>query len=745
MTRSPATLRPFATSSFRMFALLLSACGAVAPAQDSRSQETRLTLEGLYHPTERRPVVGGVATQLAWLSDGVLQETRLNRATGGVELVRVDPQSWEGKPLLDEAATLSALLKAGAAEGDAKAALAGGGLVWSEQRTSFVVAVGDDLFHVGLADGQGRRLTNAAGSEDEATYSPDGARVAYVRGSDLYVATVADGVETRLTRDGSPLLLNGRLDWVYQEELYGRGTWKGFWWSPDSSRIAFLQLDESKVPEFSVFDHRPLHQETHTARYPKVGDPNPTARLGVVPAAGGPVVWMQDRHAGKETLIANVGWAPDGRVLAQVQNRAQTWLELAVHDAEGRATVLLTETTKAWVERSQMPTWLPDGSFLWESDRDGFRHVYRHAADGSLLNAVTKGAWDVVEVHGVDAKGETLYFGAKERSPITTDVYKIGIDGAGLKRISQEEGTHMMVRFSPDFSSYLEVFTDVMTPVRQILRDGEGRELRVVDANPSAGWRAARKGKVTFQQVPTRDGFPLETMLILPPDFDPAKRHPVMTFVYGGPNTPQVRNAFTRNSLFYFLLAEEGYVVWLCDNRSASGKGIGSAWGVHRNLGEQELKDQLDALEWLKKHPWVDGSRVGIHGWSYGGYLTAYALTHCDAYKCGVAGAPVTDWRLYDSIYTERLMGLLAENPEGYAKSSVLAAAKNLSGKLLVIHGTMDDNVHPQNSLQLLDALHAAGKRVEFMLLPGSDHSPRALDDQWGLYSALYDFIKRSL
>ncbi len=715
-------------------------------AQAPDADTGRLSLESLYHPTLRKPLVGGANTQLAWLSDGVLQLMRSNAQKGGVELLKVDPQSWETTPLLDESAVLGALQKAGVAEGAAKQALLGGGLVWNQQRSAFVVAVGGDLYYVDIAQADGRRLTRTEGDEDEVLFSPDGARVAFLRGNDLYVSAAVDGVETRLTTDGSGAVFNGRLDWVYQEELYGRGNWRGFWWSPDSQKIAYLQLDESKVPTFTVVDHRPVHQRLLTANYPKVGDPNPTAKLGVVGVSGGATQWMADPYSGQEILISNVGWAPDGRVLAQWQNRAQTWADLLVFDADGKPKSLLRETTKAWVERAgAMPVWLADGSFLFESDRDGFRHVYRHAADGSILNAVTAGKWDVVEVHGVDAKTSEIYFSAKERSPITTDVYKCGLDGKGLQRLTEEAGQHMNVRFSPDFSYFLGLWTDVDHPIQQHLRSGAGKLLRTIDANPSPGFKALKKGALTFQTVPASDGFPMESMLIKPPDFDPAKKYPVMTFLYGGPNAPMVKNAFTRNSLFYYLLAQDGYVVWQLDNRSASGKGWGSAWPIHKNLGELELKDQLDGLAWLKQQPWVDGSRIGIHGWSYGGYMTLVAMTRSDVFKCGISGAPVTDWRLYDTIYTERYMGLITENREGYEKSSVVSSAKNLSGKLLLIHGTLDDNVHPQNTLWFLDALHAAGKNCEVMLLPGSDHSPRALDDQWGVYSAMYDFIKRNL
>ncbi|HYC76632.1 MAG TPA: S9 family peptidase [Planctomycetota bacterium] len=741
-------VRPSRRSS--AFAALRLACvlaGALPlVAQDTRPADVPFTLEDLYHPTSRRPLVVASLTSLEWLSDGVLQETRLNRAKRTAELHRIDPKTWESSPLLDESAVLAALTRAGASENAAREALGGGDLVWNEQRSGFVIAVDDDLFHVAVATGDGRRLTKTAGSEDEALFSPDGTKVAFLRGNDLYVASVVEGTETRLTRDGSETILNGRLDWVYQEELYGRGEWRGFWWSPDSSKLAYLRLDESKVPTFVVVDHRPLHQESHVAHYPKVGDPNPDARLGVVAATGGETRWMSDPYAGQEILISNVGWAADGRLLAQWQDRAQTWLDLVAFDDEGRGRTLLRETTKAWVERvGTMPRWLADGSFLWESDRDGFRHVYRHAADGSLLNPVTSGAWDVTEVHGVDEARGLLFFSAKERSPLTVDVYRVGLDGKELRRLTDRAGTHMMTRFSPDFAWFLDVVSDVDTPPQQSLHDGDGKVVRVIDANPAPAWRRARKGKVSFQQVKARDGVMLESMLVLPPDLPADAKIPTFVFLYGGPNAPQVADRFTRQIGFFHLLAQEGYATWVCDNRAASGKGWGSAWPVHRNFGEVELRDTLDGLEWVKAQPWCDPSRLAVHGWSYGGYMTLYAMTRTDVFKCGVAGAPVTDWRLYDTIYTERYMGLLADNAEGYDKSSILKRAADLKGKLLLIHGTMDDNVHPQNTLQLVDALHAAGKRCELMMLPGSDHSPRAPGNVWGQYSAIYDFIKRNL
>ncbi len=719
---------------------------AVVCAQDAG----RLTLERLYHPTLRQPVVGTPGTQLAWLADGVLQETRVDRRKRTVDVFRVDPKSGETAPLVDAQKVTQALSAAGAPADALAAAVAGGGFVWSDIRDAFVLDIGGDLFYMSLAMGKAQRLTNRPGEEEEATFSPSGTMVAFVRANDIYVSNVADGVETRLTQNGSPTQLNGKLDWVYQEEIYGRGNWKGYWWSPDSKAIAYLSLDESKVPAFTVLDHRTLHQDAHTAAYPKVGDPNPLVKLGVVAAAGGPTVWTKIPQPLDDALIVNVGWTPDARLQAQVQNRAQTWLELRTFASDGESSVVIRETTKAWVERLEMPLWLKDGSFLWESDRDGRHHVYRVAADGKLLNAVTAGAWDVRKVHGVDARQEVLYFSGTERSAIGEDVYRVALDGTKLKRLTEAAGTHSQVRFSPDFRYFVEMWSDVNTPAQQSIRDNEGKLVRVVDANESPAWAAVKKARISFQQVQTHDGFPMETMLMLPPDLDPehppeGKKFPVLCFIYGGPSTPMVKNMLNRYVLFHTLLCQEGYIVWVCDNRSASGKGWGSAWGVWKNMGEQELADQLEGLAWLRQKPFVDSSRVGIWGWSYGGYMTLYSLTHSDQFKMGIAGAPVTDWRLYDSIYTERYMGLLSENEAGYVKCSPLGSVANLSGKLLVLHGTMDDNVHPQNTLRLLDEIQRLGKSCELMLLPGSDHSPRTPPNQWGQYKTMYDFIKREL
>jgi dipeptidyl-peptidase-4 len=720
-----------------MSARALLASLLLAPVLAAQGTD-QITLESLAHPAKRVTYAGMPGTRLDWLPDGALVQTR--REGDQVALLRVDPTTWEARPLLEAPRLQAALTAAGAPEAAAKAALGRGAFTWNEGRSAFLLEIGADLYSVDLRAGSARRL--AGDHPDEPTFSPDGRQVAFLRGNDLCCVEVATGRETRLTTGGSETVFNGRLDWVYQEEVYGRGSFRAFWWAPDSKRLAYLSLDETKVPVFTLMDDRFQPQKALKARYPKAGDPNPIARLGVVDLAG-KTLWMDEPYPGRETLIVQVGWDPQGRLLAAHQDRVQSWLDLRRYEGSA-STALIHENGKAWQERLPLPHFLPDGGFLWESGRTGRHHVYRYDREARLVGPVTRGDWDVKRLHGVDARGRTLYFEGTERSPIGLDTYRIGLDGQGLARLTERPGTHR-VRFNPTFTAFLDTWSEAMTPPQQALHDGTGKRLRLIDANPSERLKTLELGKVSFQQVKTRDGFPMETLLVLPTKFDPKKKYPVVQYIYGGPVSPLVRNAWSRDMPWFQFLAQQGVATWVCDNRSASGKGLASAQGVHHHLGEQELRDQLDGLDWLKAQGWADMDRLCLDGWSYGGFMVTYALTHSKAWKLGIAGAPVVDWSLYDSIYTERYMGLPADNKAGYEASSVLKAAGNLSGRLLLLHGTLDDNVHPQNSVMLIDALQKAGHGAQIVLLPGSDHSPRAPQHAWARYQAMWDFLSKYL
>jgi dipeptidyl-peptidase-4 len=687
--------------------------------------EKLLTLDDLYDPAARVSFGGPVSARpgYVWLDETAYVRTR--RANGGVEHLRVNAVTGAEAPLFD-AARLAAALRAvpGVTAEDASRLSRQRSYVFAPDHTALLVTVGDDLFHWAFDTARVTRLTSTPGLEDEVTFSPDGRLVAFVRDHNLYVVDL-QGRERALTTDGHSQLLNGRLDWVYQEEIYGRGTHRAYWWSPDGSRIAFLQLDEAPVPEFTVVDHIPYRQGAEITDYPKAGDPNPEVQLGVVRATGGDVLWVDtSKYAAADHLIVNVDWTPDSReVVFQVQDREQTWLDLNLGAAaKGTTSTILRETTKAWVSALGAPIWLKDGTFLWLSERDGWQHLYRYRRDGTLVGRVTSGDWECDIVYGVDEAAGLVYFAGTERSHIGRDVYRVKLDGSGLTRLTERAGT-TSASFSPGLRMFVGTWSDVNTPHQARLHRADGTEVRLIDANEVQPLKEYKLSKPEFVQVKTRDGFTLEAMLIKPVGFDPSRKYPVYQHTYAGPHAPQVRNSWGGTTMMYHhLLAQRGIAVWICDNRSASGKGAQSAWVAYKRLGETELTDIEECLDYLKQQPWVDGSRLGINGWSYGGFMVSYALTHSKSFAMGIAGGSVTDWRDYDSIYTERFMLLPQNNPDGYARTAPRHAAKNLHGELLLLHGLMDDNVHVQNTIQFAYELQKAGKPFEMMLYPKSRH-----------------------
>jgi dipeptidyl-peptidase-4 len=550
--------------------------------------------------------------------------------------------------------------------------------------------------------------------------------VAFLRNHNLFVADARSGQETALTSDGTIRILNGEMDWVYEEEIYGRGTKRAYWWSPDSSRVAFLRIDDTPVSTYPTLDDINYDPTVEAWQYPRAGDANPIVRLGVARAAGGATDWVDLSKYGPEYLVVRVGWAPAGALVFEVENRTQSWIDLNaanVATAPISTRTLLHETSSYWInsEDTTLPAWLKDGSFLWLSGRSGFSHAYHYSADGTLLNQVTNGRWELRTLHGIDETNTWMYFSGTERSPIGSDVYRIKLDGSGLQRLSKTPGTHD-ADFSQTFAYYIDTWSDISTPPQTRLHRNDGNEVRTLRENHVAALAEFKLSTPEFLQVRTRDGFVMEAMMIKPPDFDPNRKYPVYQFTYAGPHSQQVRNAWNLQTMYHQLLAQHGVIVWICDNRTASGKGVESTWPVFKHFGELELRDIEDGIGWLKQQPYVDGGRIGIHGWSYGGYMTAYALTHSTSFVMGIAGGTVSDWRNYDTVYTERYMGTPQQNPEGYRNSSPRWAVRDLHGALLLIHGVIDDNVHLSNTLQLVYELQKANKPFELMLYPKSRH-----------------------
>jgi dipeptidyl-peptidase-4 len=725
---------------------LLAAATVMLLAAPAPAQQRALSVDLIFHPERRLDFSGAPVTAMSWLDAGTYVVPA--RTTQGTEWQKVDAVSGRTTPLFD-AARMERTLAAvpGVARDEAARVARSRDLTFGAAMTVALLTIADDLYAYDIAADRAARLTERPGTEEEATFSPDGRMVAFVRGNNLHVVSVAGGRERALTRDGGPQILNGKLDWLYQEEVYGRGQFRSYWWSPDSSRLAFLRLDETPVPKYTVVDHIPYRPALEVTDYPKAGDPNPTARLGVARVGGG-VDWVDlDKYASAEFLLVNVDWTPDSKqVVYQVQDREQTWLDLNLADpSSGRSRTLLRETTKAWVDRNENPMWMQDGSFLWLSVRSGFNHVYHYGADGALRRPVTSGRWEIRSLYGVDESTGYVYFTAPERSSIDTDLYRVKLDGSGFSRLSQRAGTHR-ANFNPGYTMYVGLWSDATTPTQVRLHRADGAEVRVLDANAVTSHAEFRLSKPEFVKVKARDGFVMDGMLIKPPDFDPARRYPVYQFTYAGPTAAVVRNSWRSTEfMFHQLLAQQGIVVWLLDNRSASGQGAEAQWPVYGRLGEMELQDLEDGIAWLKQQSFIDASRIALSGWSYGGFMTAYALTHSRSWSAGVVGAPVTDWRDYDSIYTERLMKLPANNPDGYRRTAPRFAADRLNGRMLLIHGTMDDNVHIQNSLQFAYELQRAGKSFEAMFYPRSRHSVSDARLNAHLQQTIFDFVGRVL
>jgi dipeptidyl-peptidase-4 len=512
------------------------------------------------------------------------------------------------------------------------------------------------------------------------------------------------------------------LDWVYPEELDLR---TAYWWSPDSSQIAYLQMDERPVTKYPLVNFLTPTAEVETMRYPKAGEANPVVRVGVVALKGGETRWMET-GTDPSVYIARVNWLRDSRRLAiQRLSRAQTQLDLLLADStSGSAQVILTERDPSWINLHDDLYFFADGQrFLWSSERDGFCHLYLYDLSGKVLRQLTRGSWEVTQVAAVDEGEGAVYFLATQKSPIERHLYKLRASDGIATRMTREDGTHS-IRMSPDARRFVDTYSNAMTPPREDLYRADGTLVLAVNENKVAELAEYGLQPVEFFAVRGADGTELNAMVIKPPDFDPARKYPVLVYTYGGPHAQVVRNAWAGASfLWHQMMAQNGYIIFALDNRGSGGRGHAFESYLHGKFGETELADQLAGVNYLKSLPYVDSSRIGIWGWSYGGYMTCYAMTRApETFKAGFAGAPVTDWRQYDTIYTERYLGRPQENPEGYKNSSPVSYVAQLKGKLLVAHGTGDDNVHFANSVELSQALIEARRYAEILIYPGRGH-----------------------
>jgi dipeptidyl-peptidase 4 len=616
----------------------------------------------------------------------------------------------------------------------------------------------NDLYFFDAEANAARRLTNSPDDvEDMATLSPDASKVAFIRDNNLWIVDSATAEIQQLTSDGSVDLLNGILDWVYQEELYGRGNFKAFWWSPDSSRLAFLQLDQTPVPSYQVSDSISFGQSLEATRYPKAGEPLPTVRVLVADVATGKIIEVPlSSFSADDRLVGRVSWSPGGELWLQVYNRVQNRMDLVRVNAQSAdgptadAKIFLQESRPdGWLEIRGTPHFLPNGDFLWLSDiPHGRTHLFRVSASTGIAEPLTNGAWDVSELAAVSPDHSIAYVTGNYSSPIENHLLAVHIETGKLSQITAAPGSHS-VRLDASCQFYIDVYSSLLSPPVASVHSIDGKLMRVIEAPTSDRHTAVDIRPPQLLTIPARDGLELQAMLMLPPSIDldnPTNRLPVIFHVYGGPQAPTVRNAWQAgNYWFHQLLCQQGFAVVLCDNRASRGRGVADTWKIRGDMGRVELQDLEDAVQWVNQQPWADADRIGVWGWSYGGYFTGYALTHSKLFKAGISGAPVTDWRNYDAIYTERYMDLPDRNSAGYASSSVVEAADNLHGQLLIIHGERDDNVHMSNTLQLAYALQKAGKQFDLMIYPKNRHGITDGDQRYHMHRMMLDFWNRHL
>ena len=693
-------------------------------------------------------LTGPTPTQLRWSPDGRLLTYILQRDDRDKrDLWAIDRISGENRVLVttEKLASLAPAAKQATKderERERRKRYSVASYLWSPDSQSILFTSSGQLYLYDLAARKARPLAPNKRGVRNPRFSPNGRWVSFLYKHDIWLVPPSGGKERRLTWGATDTLFHGDLDWVYPEEF---GIRSGYEWSPDGSRLAFLELDQSLVPTYPIPNLLDPAATVDLQRYPKAGDPNPKVRVGIVeakPRASGKqrIEWVDRRSE----YIPRIAWANNDFAALELLNRPQNELELIFADARnGRSRTVLVEKDPYWINVTDDLNFLKESKeLLWTSERTGFRHIYLYGYGGDRRKQLTEGEWEVSKIVGVDGESGWVYYLANEENPLGNDLYRIRLDGSGKERLTSGKGSHSIL-MNATKNAYADTHSTLTTAPEIVVRDPTSDSTALVHRSQTLDEHELVKPELV--ELKSSDGALVRVMLIKPKPLEARRRYPTLLYVYGGPHVPTIRDAWGRRYLFHQYLAQKGYVVAYVDDRASSLRGHRYEAAVLRNYGPTALEDHLVAAKYLRSLDFVDPERIAIWGWSGGGFSTCFALTHSDVFKVGVAVAPVTDWRLYDSIYTERYMGHPAKQAEAYRRTSAVEAAENLNGRLLLVHPTSDDNVHIQHTMQFIDALVRAGKPYDLLVYPGKTHSIHGDAARLHLFRAIEDYLRKHL
>ena len=601
----------------------------------------------------------------------------------------------------------------------------GYGVSIGDDQNTIVLAKDNDLWSFTLGDSEAKKLTDDESAELNPKMSPDGKKVAYTKNRDLYVYDLEKDLEIRLTTGATDKIYNGYASWVYMEEILGRSTrYAAFWWAPDGNKIAYLHTDESPVPEFiinRIDEADGLHGTQEVTPYPKPGDNNPIVKMGVVDLGTKETVWIKT-DTSIDQYIAWPNWTVDSKnLMVQVLNRDQNDIRFILADiSTGDYKEIYTEKNNTWVDFFSDIYVLENGSgYLLRSCKSGWYNIYYYDWEGNIKVQLTNLDWRVTGISRVDEKPGYVYFTGTGKESTDRHLFRVGLDGSGLVQLTSGAGTHL-ANISPSGKYLIDSWSNIETPVTLSLIDKNAKKIRDIESPVKVEFDPGSMARRELVRIPSTDGFMLPAIISYPLNFDQNKKYPVVFTIYGGPDSEGVRNSYSGKPGWF---AQNNIITISVDHRASGHFGKKGLDYMYRNLGKWEMHDYIEAVKWLREKPYVDSERMGITGGSYGGYTTAMALTYgADYWTHGIANYSVTDWRLYDNVYTERFMDTPQDNPEGYKAGSVLTYAENLKGKLYIVHGMADDNVHMQNSIYLISRLQDLNKDFDFMIYAGGRH-----------------------